>query len=361
MALLKYVMAAILTLAALEATRQFLSLQPTAHLAIAGVLLVYGLATLLLLKPAIAKRADEILGGVDATPDRDGSRFALLAKAIFLLLFRVSFVLAALAYLAQALSLSEPGFLRSTGPLGYPSFLLTVFDATLPPLSALIQYFAPDLLAAALNHTNTWALVFRVIVYVTFAIMAVAVVKDIWSLGYNSRLEELRKVIEINRLMGAPATPPAPGRNLITDLEPRLQRELSYAEAEADRIGLPPADDANEWLIGMSKLAHDWSKRAVPASELFGMADSDLFDAKLRYSKSGRSFDDTRVFNPEYDKLEELIQRVRDAESALGGMIRLWEAEYALTPSYKTQRRYLELIERFARGLGVYLTPRRQD
>jgi hypothetical protein len=201
MVLLKYIMAAVLALAALEATRQFLHFPPSVHLATASVLYAYALATLLLLKPNFAKQARKIFGDPDELIRRR-SRFALLLHAIFLLFFRVALLMAALAYLAQALSLRDAAFLRNSERLGFPSFLLMIFDATAPPLAAIMQYFVPDLESATLNTSNLWAVVFTGGVYLSLAIVAAAVIKDIWSLGYYSgaaeHQEELQRIIRAN-------------------------------------------------------------------------------------------------------------------------------------------------------------------
>jgi hypothetical protein len=199
MVFLKYLAALLLGLAALEATWHFLALSGTVHLAVAGVLYAYGIATLLILKPTIAARVYDALGFKEPTLTDDVlAKVKLIAHGAYLTLFRVAFVIAALAYLAQALSLADASFLRGHENLGYPSFLLAVFETTFPPIGALIQYVFPDLQAAIFNESNTSVLVFKGIVYVSFATIAVAIVKDVWSLAYHARYDALREAVLTN-------------------------------------------------------------------------------------------------------------------------------------------------------------------
>jgi len=344
-----------LGLAAFEATRHVLGLSPRFHLISACVLTAYGLATLSLLKPAIALRAFELVGDKTVL-ERPVSRLGLMAHAGFLLFFRVSFVIAALAYLAQALSLGDPSFLRGAGSPGYASFLLTIFDATFPPLSALTQYIVPTLEAATFNSSNTWALVFKGLVYVSYTLLAVAVVKDIWSLGYNARVEDLLKVVDVSKLAAAvPADSKIKKVGVKIDLDPYLERELREAVNEASKLRLPQMDRSDEWFVKRSKIAREWAEKRWGAGELWGMARTD-YEQGIRDRHRANFHEVRKGWGAGYKEFEEILtRRLVQVDSALSQVALVLEGDFSFSPSYEVMAQYLELLWRFARFAGVHL------
>jgi hypothetical protein len=184
---LKYVMFLVLCVGAWEATRGVFQLDPRIHLGLASILLGYAVVTLLWLKKP-ATHAD-----LDTDEPRSSARqlAKLAGRAVYLLLFRIFFLVLALAYFCKVLTLIDPGMLASPPAQRFASFVLLVFEQLFPPATALAQHIVPALRPVSLTYSSNLSVLMRVLSWVALALVIVSTLKEIWLLVYRREFKEL--------------------------------------------------------------------------------------------------------------------------------------------------------------------------
>jgi hypothetical protein len=340
MTFIKYAVALTLALASWEATRHVLGIGFTPHAILAATFCAYALGTLLLLKPTENPEAEDAQTNTEGA--FEGSVARLAARTLSLVLFRTAFLLAALAYAAQIMHLFDATFVKAPPSPGFSSFLITVFDATIPPLAALSQFLFPEVQPATLNVASVAALAFKLFVYLAYGVLLVSVVKGVWSLGYRARYVDLQWLVEQNRLLGA--APPPRVRADGLDLPATLERELAKAEAAAHRSAMPELGHEDYQSSGYLYALTEFAKKKGMDSEVIGMAWGALEIAtneiRTRKLREG-AWDHFRT-----------LERLYQLNIALSQLPRL-AGEFHYETSGPLVRRYAELCFRFAKWLGV--------
>jgi hypothetical protein len=196
----KYVAMALLTLGVLEFS--FVGMiPPLAHGGLAAVLLAYGLWAILPLisYPETNKSADVIAS-------EGTGRFILdIGWALAsLLIVRLLYLVANVAYLGMALSKLQPAMVTDQSEPVFWSYVLNVFDQTVPPATELMRAVWSNLRSVGLDKSQLGTVLFDWSAWVSIGLIGVSAVVSVITLLLKRKASKqwMMWKLAVDRILG---------------------------------------------------------------------------------------------------------------------------------------------------------------
>jgi|GEM_PF-5086927 len=178
----KYLLALLVVLAIIDLNNAFvpyLAADQHRHIMLGYVLLALGCIPFLRLKwlvpgsPSLNEPLRKWPWSRPANPVKDDSYGRLILKFALLFLFRAALILTALAYIANAIAVADPSFVRSEGAPVFGSFIVLVLRHTIAPLADLLEGMIPAWPIVALAKFSAWKVLFLATTSVSFSVLVV--------------------------------------------------------------------------------------------------------------------------------------------------------------------------------------------